>query len=386
MPEPMRIEAMVRDCAAAGLRTTAPRRAILAALHDAPAPTDAVALMRQACGFDRSVRIGTVYRFLRDLERLHLIAAVSHAQGRLRWYWPGHHPRPPADDRPKAPATASRAFSRPDREQAFHTPESLPMTTHNHQMLRHPLVGRQLEVLRTDMLTPHMRRIVFGGPSLRGFLSAAPDDHVKLFFPNAAGAIVRPELGPNGAQFEPGVDYSPMRDYTPRHYDAQTNELTVDFVLHGDGPAATWAAQARPGQHLGAGGPRGSMVVADDFDTYLMAGDETALPAIGRWLEELPEGARAEVFVEIPDRGDRQALTSRAEFGLRWLERNGIEAADSQLLEQALEGWTPPPGETFYWIATESERARRIRMRLSERGVPKDCLKATGYWKARGHD
>ena len=117
-----------------------------------------------------------------------------------------------------------------------------------------------------------------------------------------------------------------------------------------------------------------------------MAGDETALPAIGRWLEELPDGVRAEVFVEIPDRSDRQALTSRAEFTLHWLERNGIEAADSRLLEQALEQWALPPGETFYWIAAESERARRIRMHLSERGVPKDCLKATGYWKATGHE
>ena len=256
------------------------------------------------------------------------------------------------------------------------------MTDHAHRMLRHPLVFRTLEVLRADTLTPHMRRIVFGGESLRGFLSAAPDDHVKLFFPNARGEIVRPEVGPDGPVYADGVDYSPMRDYTPRRYDDRANELTVDFVLHGDGPAATWAAQATPGQAIGAGGPRGSMVIADDFDTYAMLGDETALPAIGRWLEELPAGKRAQVVVEIPDAADRQALASPADLSLTWLSRDGGDAATSTRLEDALRAWPPQAGETFYWIAAESARARRLREMLAARGVAKDCLKATGYWKA----
>lgn len=258
------------------------------------------------------------------------------------------------------------------------------MTTHVHTSLRHPLVFRTLEVQRVETLTPHMRRIVFGGDELRGFVSAAPDDHVKLFFPNSRGEIVRPAIGPDGPIHAPGVDYSPMRDYTPRRHDAGANELTIDFVLHGDGPAASWAAQATPGQTIGAGGPRGSMLVADDFDTYAMFGDETALPAIGRWLEDVPAGKRAEVFVEIPERADRQALTSRAELRLTWLERDGAEAAASTRLEQALAHWAAPPGETFHWIAAESARARRMRQALVERGVPKDGVKATGYWKAEG--
>lgn len=256
------------------------------------------------------------------------------------------------------------------------------MTVHVHTSLRHPLVFRTLEVRRVQTLTPRMRRVVFGGDELRGFISAAPDDHVKLFFPNARGAIVRPAIGPNGPVHAPGVDYSQMRDYTPRHHDADANELTVDFVLHGDGPAASWAAQATPGQTIGAGGPRGSMLVADDFDTYAMFGDETALPAIGRWLEALPAGKRAEVFVEIPERADRQTLASRADLHLTWLERDGGEASASRRLELALAAWTPPPGETFHWIAAESARTRSMRQAVIERGVPNDCVKATGYWKA----
>ncbi|MCP1373794.1 siderophore-interacting protein [Dyella lutea] len=256
------------------------------------------------------------------------------------------------------------------------------MTAHVHTSLRHPLVFRTLEVRRVETLTPHMRRVVFGGEALRGFVSAAPDDHVKLFFPNARGAIVRPEIGPDGPIHEAGVDYSPMRDYTPRRHDAEANELTIDFVLHGDGPAASWAAQAAPGQTIGAGGPRGSMLVADDFDTYAMFGDETALPAIGRWLEELPPGKRAVAFVEIPGDADRQTLTSYADTTIQWLSRDGADAATSKRLEQALADWALPAGETFCWIAAESGRARRLRQSLEGRGVAKDCLKATGYWKA----
>jgi NADPH-dependent ferric siderophore reductase len=261
--------------------------------------------------------------------------------------------------------------------------EIIPMTLHAHRRIRHAVVFRTLEVQRVQQLTPHMQRIVFGGEALRGFNSAAPDDHVKLFFPNSAGEIVTPIVGPNGPEYPPGREYSPMRDYTPRRYDDELNELTVDFVLHGDGPASTWAAQATPGQQIGAGGPRGSTVIADDFDTYVLVGDETALPAIGRWLEEMPTSARVEVLAEIPHADDRQLLRSRAQFNITWLERNGTAADQSDLLERALHELPAPTGDTYYWIATESRRTRNMRQWLSEeRGVPKDWLKAKGYWKA----
>ncbi|MGC1548812.1 MAG: siderophore-interacting protein, partial [Rhodanobacter sp.] len=180
---------------------------------------------------------------------------------------------------------------------------------------------------------------------------------------------------------------SPMRDYTPRRFDAERNELTVDFVLHGDGPASTWAEQAAPGQKIGAGGPRGSFIVANDFDHYVVIGDETALPAIGRWLEEMPEGMHVHVFVEIPDTHARQPLNSHAHVSVTWLERNGIAGDRSELLEQALHQLPTSVGDTFYWIATESRRARGMRLWLSqERQVPKDWLRAKGYWKVGEDD
>ncbi|RPE81030.1 siderophore-interacting protein [Vulcaniibacterium tengchongense] len=257
------------------------------------------------------------------------------------------------------------------------------MNTHAHRVLRHPVVFRTVEVLRVEPLTPHMRRVVFGGEELRGFLSAAPDDHVKLCFPNREGELVAPTPGPQGPVFPPGREPSPLRDYTPRRYDPARNELAIDFVLHGEGPAANWAAAATPGQRLALGGPRGSFVVADDFDGYVLAGDETALPAIGRWLEELPPRARAWALVEIPGEADRQPLASAARVEVTWLARDGRDPAAPGLLEQALRALPAPPGDAFYWIAAESRRARAMRRFLAEeRGVPKDWLRATGYWKA----
>jgi NADPH-dependent ferric siderophore reductase len=256
------------------------------------------------------------------------------------------------------------------------------MTLHAHQRLRHDIVLRRLEVRRVERLTPHMRRVTLGGPGLQGFRSAAPDDHVKLFFPNHEGELVLPALGANGQEFPAVREPSPMRDYTPRRHDALRGELVVDFVLHGDGIASRWAAQALPGQHLGAGGPRGSFVVADNFARYVLVGDESALPAIGRWLEEMPAGAHATALIELPEAADRQPLHSRADVEVQWLERHGEPAADSRRLEQALHALPGVDGDSFYWIAAESGRARAMRQWLDQRGVPKDWIKATGYWKA----
>jgi NADPH-dependent ferric siderophore reductase len=254
-------------------------------------------------------------------------------------------------------------------------------------MLRHQIAIRALEVISAQRMTPHMQRITLQGEQLNGFVSASPDDHVKLLFPNEDGELVFPKPGPDGPAFPPGVKPSPMRDYTPREHDAVRNQLVIDFVLHGDGPASTWAQNAEPGQRIGVAGPRGSFVVADDFDHYVLIGDETALPAIGRRLDEMPAGAHVMVLVEIPERADRQPLVSQADVEVTWLERHGLDATSSELLESALRELPALPGDTFYWIAAESRRARAMRRYLAdERGVPKEWIRATGYWKADGSE
>jgi len=256
------------------------------------------------------------------------------------------------------------------------------MNEHVHQRLRHPVRLRTLQVLRVEEVSPLMRRVVLGGAELADFHSASPDDHVKLFFPNREGRFVTPEFTPEGPQWPQGQPHSPTRDYTPRWHDAEAGELAIDFVLHREGPAASWAEQVRPGDALVVGGPRGSFVVAADYDQYVLFGDEAALPAIGRWLEEMGGDQVAEVFIEIANEGERQDLGSDADVRIHWLERNGVPGADSRLLEEMLRDYELADGDTFFWIATESRRARVMRKFIEgQLGVPGDSIRATGYWK-----
>lgn len=240
--------------------------------------------------------------------------------------------------------------------------------------VRHELRMRRLDVVRVERLTPHMVRVTLTGAELEGFISAAPDDHVKLFFPVDGGQINLPTMGPDGPVFAEGVTPSPSRDYTPRRHDAVSNELDIDFVVHGEGPASTWAESVRVGDQLGVGGPRGSMVVPYDYDHYVLVGDATALPAIGRWLDEMPASIAVTVLAEIASDDERQTLKR----DVRW-----FVAGESPGIDEVLATLPIPEGDAFWWVATESKRARALRSLLVEqRGIDKDWVKATGYWQA----
>lgn len=232
------------------------------------------------------------------------------------------------------------------------------------ERVRHESRLRLLVVRAVEDLTPRLRRITLAGDDLDDFRSTGADDHLKLLFANT---------DPHGPALA-------RRDFTPRRCDPEAGELVVDFVLHGDGPASSWAAAAAPGALVGQSGPRGSRV-ADGFDWYLLAGDETALPAIGRRLEELPAGTRAIVIAEVEDRAGELALPSAADVSLTWLHRAAGEPG-APLLEEAIRALELPPGDGFAWVAAEADAVRPIRRHLrEERGLPKPWTRVTGYWR-----
>jgi len=243
----------------------------------------------------------------------------------------------------------------------------------------HEIKRRKLQVLRVTDITPRMRRVTLHGPELAGFISLGTDDHVKLLFattPQEQAALDSFMPGQNSEGPKPA-----MRDYTPRRYDAASGELDIDFVLHGEGPAATWAAQAQAGQFLYIAGPRGSMIVPDMFDSYLLIGDETALPAIARRLEELPANRRAQVVIEIEDDAERQTLNSKAKVDVIWVLRG-----ERDLLEVTRQ-LTLPEGTLYAWVATESGLSRKVRrVLLDEFGLDEASVKAAGYWRIEGSD
>ncbi|NIL15596.1 siderophore-interacting protein [Pseudomonas sp. AN3A02] len=248
------------------------------------------------------------------------------------------------------------------------------MNTQAIHRVTHEIKRRRLEVLRVVDITPRMRRITLGGPELAGFISLGSDDHIKLLFPqNAAeqAALDSPDFNLRGDGPQPA-----MRDYTPRRYDLTIGELDIDFVLHGDGPASTWAEQAKVGQHLHIGGPRGSMIVPDIFDSYLLIGDETAIPAIARRLDELPAGRKVLAVIEIDNAAERQPLYSAAEVEVIWVVRG-----QDDLLE-TVQNLTLPGGSLYSFVATESKLSRQVRrVLLDTHNVNEAFLKAVGYWQ-----
>jgi NADPH-dependent ferric siderophore reductase len=172
-----------------------------------------------------------------------------------------------------------------------------------------------------------------------------------------------------------------MRDYTPRYWDLAKGTLELDFVLHGDGPASSWAAQATIGQKLVIGGPRGSLVVPTTFDWYLLVGDETALPALGRRIEELPQGAKIVAIIEVEDAWEEQRFQTQADLDLIYCHRNGQPAGTTDLLLEAVEKHTFFPGTAYAYVAGESAMSKRVRAHLTEqRGFHTEYVKAAGYW------
>jgi NADPH-dependent ferric siderophore reductase len=267
--------------------------------------------------------------------------------------------------------------------------------------LRHPLKLRRLTVLRSERLSPHFLRVTFGSPDLHDFVSASFDDHVKLVLPLPGRTEpLLPALGADGAPSRPpsspadGEVRPLMRDYTPRRVDRSAGEIDLEFALHGHGPAADWAAQAQPGQHVGLGGPRGSFVVPLDCPWHLLVGDESALPAIARRLEELPAGVQAIVLIELADPADRRRLDTRADLQLHWLQRPAPGPVGEHVsgLPDAVRGLALPGGaaraEGYAWAAGETRATAAVRKVLVEQhGLVKEQIRAAAYWKqgAAGH-
>jgi NADPH-dependent ferric siderophore reductase len=229
------------------------------------------------------------------------------------------------------------------------------------QRVRHELKIRAVEVAAVRDIGGHFRRITFSGADLRDFHSASFDDHVKFILGQGEDAV--------------------KRDYTPRSFDPVTGELCIEFALHGDGPAAAWAAQAAPGQHALIGGPRGSFIIPMDYDWHLLVGDESALPAISRRLEELPDEAPALVILKVADAADRRTLAAGRAVDVCWV------ASDDELIA-AVRALTLPEGEGYAWCAGEASCMAALRHELVEvKGQPGEAIRAAAYWKrgARGH-
>lgn len=208
-------------------------------------------------------------------------------------------------------------------------------------------------------LNARMRRVTVGSDDLAGF-APWPGQDVVLHLTTDDGAAVR-------------------RRYTVRNLDPAAHTFDLDFVRHGHGPGALWAENARPGDQVEIFGPRGKVPVSD-AGWQLLAGDDSALPAIAEIVEALPPGTTAIALVEVTDSADEQSVDSAATLELRWIHRGAAAAGTSDALDRAVQQVGIPADGRHIYLFGESRVVRRLRDLVVARGVQPTEVSAKGYW------
>ena len=229
------------------------------------------------------------------------------------------------------------------------------------QRIRHELKFRNPVVKEIVDINPNMRRIILTGEDLKDFVSQSPADHIKLFFTTENGEV--------------------MRDYTPRAFDNENGELTIDFALHEKGIATAWARNAKIGDSLKMGGPRGSLVVVGKPDWWLLIGDETAIPSIARRLEELGDDEFVKAIIAVQDESERIEFDTRANLDVSWIIRPDVLKTNGSPYIDTIKSQQFANNDGYIWIATEAHAARQIRdYFLTECQYPPHAISAKGYW------
>jgi NADPH-dependent ferric siderophore reductase len=283
-----------------------------------------------------------------------------------------------------------------------------------------------VRVDRLDRLSPSFLRVTFAGDDLRHFADNGFDQRVKLFLPTPEHGMAYLPKGPDWYQrwrtLDPGKR-NVMRTYTARTVRREAGEVDVDVVMHPDGgPVARWAEQVQPGDVaalLGPNadheGPHGGLEFRPPAGTgcVLIAGDETAVPAICAILERLPAHLAGEVLMEVPFDADALPIEAPANVKVTWLARNGgergaelipaVQAAAARLLPtpsaaavpgsfedvdvDAEELWevpqeAPEHGPLYAWLAGEAGVIKILRRHLvAERGMDRRAVAFMGYWR-----
>lgn len=236
--------------------------------------------------------------------------------------------------------------------------------------------ARRVEVSRVLVLSPAMRRVTLTGAELEGFEVNEPASYIKLIFPEP-GQMEPARPLPDGPRA------TSMRTYTPLAVRPEALEVDVDFVLHGEGPASTWAAQAKAGQVLFLMGPGPGYKLPAQASAHLLIGDDSALPAFETILASLPASARVSVLMEVADGAEERALQSPARLDVRWVVRGHDNSQAGRALETALRQSRPAcADEDRIYLACEAGAMRRIRQILTdELGIARSRITGRGYWK-----
>lgn len=286
-------------------------------------------------------------------------------------------------------------------------------------------------VRQVERVSPNFVRVTFGGDELEeiGTPGEVFDARIKLVFPPASGRV--PDLGVDPGDWYgawlaiPEAERGSMRTYSVRFLRATAGtEVFVDFVLHLKpgltGPASRWASTAAVGDEVLLVGPRrgrrdhgGAEFVPGEASSILLAGDETAAPAIARILEDSPAATRGIAFIEAPSAQDVLAIDAPAGVEVHWLPRGEAEhglrlihtvldylGAPSDIVVRDVDTedllWETPDysglgeeiddtaaaGDRYFWIAGESGVVTTLRRHLvKDLGIARAQVAFMGYWR-----
>lgn len=244
---------------------------------------------------------------------------------------------------------------------------------------REPPAFRRVAVRSTEMLSGRMRRVVLGGDELSGFAVESPASSVRLLLPPPGhDHIVMPTW--SGNQFDlPDGSRAPIRTFTPRRFDPERLELTLDIVLHARGLAADWARAARVGDEVAISGPGRSEDLDDGARSFLLVGDESAIPAIAQLLEWIDADRSIEVHVELADADGRLDLPEHPLATVTWHESPAGSAPGGAMVAAVM---SVEELADAVWVAGEAAAVQRLRKHLfDERGRDRSSVTARGYWK-----
>lgn len=253
-----------------------------------------------------------------------------------------------------------------------------------------------LQVLRSELVSPHFMRVTIGGGDISRFRYLGFDQWFRLFIPVSGDVL--PSLPHkltmlSYARFLTIAKSSRplLRNYTVRAYRPGADgaaELDIDFVLHGSehdgtaGPAMRWAMTCREGDRVALIDEGLGFNPPPSLNRVLLVADETGLPAVAGILKSLPADAQGHAIVEIPAAEDKQPLESPAGVEVTWLPRDSDTTipgrkALAAVLDMAV------PSEPFYaWTVGESSLPVALRRHWVSAGVPKEHIMFCGYWKA----
>ena len=244
------------------------------------------------------------------------------------------------------------------------------------------------EVVRVDRPNRHFVTVTIGGGDIGEFRSISPDQFVYVFVPRPGERDhrVAHDFSWDSWRELPEGERQVGRYYSVRAHDVERAEITLEFVVHGDGPLTTWASQASPGDKLALWGPRKAFDPPPDARSYLLFADETGLPALTAVVESLGADVTARAIIEVPDAEAEREFATVARLNVTWLHRDGLPAGETTLLSDAVRAVEPLSTPFYAWGAGEFRAMNSIRKHLREQcGLDAGAMSALAYWRHKDH-